>query len=71
MPVATPSGTVIANLSGAATYAVMGGGGKIVVDGATLKTSGTFSVGTLSFYLTGIAADGTPGIVPKFTVHVT
>ncbi len=71
IPVGTASGTTIGTVSGASTYAVIGGGGKIVLVGTALKTSGALSAGTLRFAVEGYDANGWPGISPGSNVVAT
>jgi hypothetical protein len=74
VPAATASGTTIAALSGASTYAVfprLSTFTGLSVTGTSLKTSGTLSAGTYEFYIEGTDASGVPGIAPKLTLTVT
>ena len=74
VPVGTASGTVVATLSGAATYTLLDYNGAVpshlAVSGSNVVVSGTLSVGIFNFYIRGVDGSGTPAIAPKLTLTV-
>jgi hypothetical protein len=71
IPHATPSGTVVATLSGASTYSLLATSSPLSVSGSNvLMASSSPSNGAYNFYIEGFSTDGTPGIVPAYTATV-
>lgn len=63
-------GTVVGTLSGATSYRVIGYTG-LEVSGSNLVVAEALTAGDHSFYIEGLAADGTPGIPPAYALTVT
>lgn len=69
-----PAGTVVATLSGAATYRLipyLSTFTGLAVSGSSIVTVGTLAVGSYDFYIEGTDASGMPCLAAKQTATVT
>jgi hypothetical protein len=69
-----PAGTIVATLSGAATYRLipyLSSFTGLAVSGSNIVTVGTLAVGSYDFYIEGTDASGMPCLAAKQTATVT